>query len=351
MKNKKIISAGHICLDITPIFSTKQQFTDINQILEPGKLITMNPADVHSGGSVANTGLALKLLGGNVSLMGKVGDDAFGGMLQSIIADYGAGGLIVDENSSTSYSVVLAIPGIDRIFLHNSGANDTFTNSDILENELNDASWFHFGYPPLMQSMYINGGRELISIFKRVRDKGIITSLDFAAIDAMSEAGQADWMSILKGVLPFVDYFVPSFEELVFMIDRARFDRLSNLGGDMIEHINLEDDAKPLIDRLLELGANKIMIKCGTKGICYFDGTRIGYQPCFKPDMVVSGTGAGDTSIAAFIMAIVQGRTMRRAVQIAAAEGACAVTTIDALSGIRSIEDLEARIDSGWECL
>ena len=46
----------------------------------PGKLIHMEGADVHTGGSVANTGLALKILGNDVMLMGKAGADAFGGM-------------------------------------------------------------------------------------------------------------------------------------------------------------------------------------------------------------------------------------------------------------------------------
>ena len=62
----------------------------------------MDAASVHTGGSVANTGLALKLLGNDVTLLGKIGSDAFGRMVQGILAGYGAGGLITDENSSTS---------------------------------------------------------------------------------------------------------------------------------------------------------------------------------------------------------------------------------------------------------
>ena len=48
---KKVIAAGHICLDITPVFPGKKvdQLTDI---LSPGKLLNVNEADVHTGGSV-----------------------------------------------------------------------------------------------------------------------------------------------------------------------------------------------------------------------------------------------------------------------------------------------------------
>ena len=71
---KKIIAAGHICLDITPVF-TSEKVENISDILVPGKLIQMGQADVHTGGAVANTGLAMKILGADVTLMGKVGAD------------------------------------------------------------------------------------------------------------------------------------------------------------------------------------------------------------------------------------------------------------------------------------
>lgn len=368
---KKIIAAGHICIDITPVFSTKHRYSQIGDLLEPGKLIHMSPADVHTGGSVANTGLALKLLGADVQLMGKVGSDAFGTMVQGILKKYGAGGLIVDENSSTSYSVVLAVPGIDRIFLHDPGANDTFTNGDIPEEALQDAALFHFGYPPLMKKMYENDGAELVAIFRRMKDQGIATSLDLAAVDPASEAGGAHWEKVLTGVLPHTDFFVPSFEELCFMLNRPRYEELAALGGDMAALLNMETDVKPLARRCLSLGCKAVLIKCGTSGMYYCTGNesamaqvgsrleldaaqwadREGMQPCFKADQVLSGTGAGDTSIAAFLQAVMLGKTPEKCAALAAAEGACAVTAYDALGGLKTIDQLEARIASGWETM
>ena len=122
-----IISAGHLCLDITPIFPTGNDGIRIENLLSPGKLLRMEGVDIHTGGSVANTGLALKILGNNVKLLGKIGNDSFGKIVKSIVSSYGAGGLIEDVKSSTSYSVVLAVPGYDRIFLHDPGANDNFS--------------------------------------------------------------------------------------------------------------------------------------------------------------------------------------------------------------------------------
>ena len=169
--SKKVIVAGHICLDVTPIFP-ENKVNNLSEILNPGKLIHMNRADVHTGGAVANTGLGMKVLGADVSLMGKVGKDAFGDMVLHILKEYHAeDGMLSMDGESTSYSVVIAVPGIDRIFLHHPGANDTFVLEDIPEEKLEDVALFHFGYPPLMQKMYEKDGEELVKLFKKMKEK------------------------------------------------------------------------------------------------------------------------------------------------------------------------------------
>ncbi|MDE7285284.1 MAG: carbohydrate kinase family protein, partial [Lachnospiraceae bacterium] len=87
---KKVIVAGHICLDITPVFPARK-VEAIGEILTPGRLLRMGGVDVHTGGAVANTGLAMKFLGADVALMGKVGKDAFGDMVCDILEKHGAG--------------------------------------------------------------------------------------------------------------------------------------------------------------------------------------------------------------------------------------------------------------------
>lgn len=365
----KVISAGHICLDITPVFQPGLSVRQISQLLIPGKLIQMEGASVHTGGSVANTGLALKLLGNDVTLLGKVGSDDFGVMVQNILERYGAGGLIVDEKSSTSYSVVLAVPGMDRIFLHNPGANDTFTADDIPEKALQDAALFHFGYPTLMRRMYEDDGRNLKELFNRVKCHGIATSLDMTAVDPDSPAGRLDWSLILANVLPFVDFFLPSYEELCFMLDRPLYDKRTAEGGDMTIQQGILEDADMLAKRCLAMGCGAVLVKCGLSGMVYRTGSKgrlsqvgarlvlntddwsdkSGVQPCFKAERVLSGTGAGDVSIAAWLTALMNGETPEVCTRLAAAEGAASVTSYDALGGILSLEELSKRISLGWE--
>ena len=361
---KKIVSAGHICLDITPVFPSGHSYDRIGDLLVPGKLIRTDAASVHTGGSVANTGLALKLLGRDVTLLGKVGKDAFGSIIEAILAGYGAGGLIADEQSSTSYSVVLAVPGMDRIFLHNPGANDTFSASDIPEEALKDAALFHFGYPTLMKRMYDENGSELQRLFRRVKERGIATSLDLAAVDPQSDAGRADWQGILAGTLPNVDFFVPSFEELCYMLDRSCYDTLCAMGGDMTEQEGIPERADDLARKCLELGCGAVLIKCGLAGMVYRTGNRermaqvgakleqnadewterSGIQPCYRAAVVRSATGAGDVSIAAYLTALMNGETPGDCAKLAAAEGAASVSSYDALGGILSLDELKERI-------
>lgn len=369
---KSVIVAGHICIDITPIFPQKTAIESVGRFLEPGKLLHVERADVHTGGCVANTGLAMKKLGANVRLLGKIGKDPMGAMIRDAMRqDEADRDLITDNEAATSYSVVLALPGLDRIFLHHPGANDTFSEKDISDALLQNAALFHFGYPPLMQQMFAENGKELEALMRRAKQAGAATSLDMAAVDPESQAGQADWKSILKNVLPWVDFFVPSFEELCFMLDREKYDRLAQAanGDEMIQLIDWERDVRPLAAHAMALGCRVILIKCGSKGLYYRTAGQAdmkelvdllglslpdwasleGTQGCFVPQKIASGTGAGDTSIAAFLTAVLRGKTAVESVRLAAAEGACCVTTYDALSGLCTLEELEQRVANGWD--
>ena len=51
--SKRIISAGHICIDVTPVFP--HAHLSFAEALSPGKLTHVDAADIHTGGSVANT--------------------------------------------------------------------------------------------------------------------------------------------------------------------------------------------------------------------------------------------------------------------------------------------------------
>lgn len=368
---KRVIVAGHICLDITPAFPETGKKM-ISEIFMPGKLIETKGVSVSAGGAVANTGLAMKYFGADVRLMGKVGSDEFGEMICNILKRHDADEYMIHaKNETSSYSVVVAVPGIDRIFLHCPGTNNSFKASDIPDDVLKDAALLHFGYPSLMREMYANNGKELITLFKKAKSYGCATSLDLAAVDPDSEAGRTDWKIILQKIMPYTDFFVPSIEELCFMIDRERFATWQERaeGGDITEVLDPQDDIRALADKCMEMGCRVLLLKCGAPGMYYrtCNADRLkglakelgldteawsgkeGFERSYKPDAVLSGTGAGDTSIAAFLTAMLEGGKPEECIRLAAATGACCVSAYDALSGLRPLNELKDRISAGWE--
>ncbi len=77
-----------------------------------------------------------------------------------------------------------------------------------------------------MRRFYMNGGEELRGLFQRAQKNGAATSLDMARPDPDGDSGKVNWRRYLENVLPHVDFFLPSIDELVFMLDPSRFNQL-----------------------------------------------------------------------------------------------------------------------------
>lgn len=358
------VVAGHLCFDMYPSFASLDGADNaLGKILVPGKLVNIGPMTVSTGGPVSNTGLALLQLGVNAVLMGKVGTDSFGTLIKESFAERSADEhLIVVEGESTSYTIGIAIPGVDRIFLHHPGSNDTFCADDVNYDIAAQARLFHFGYPPLMKQMY-ESGDQLATILRRVRELGTTTSLDMALPDPDSPAGKVDWKKMLKDILPYVDIFLPSAEETLFMLDRPKFDRLTDEGGDMLDSL-AADDLAALAEKLLAYGCKVAVLKCGHRGIyirtgdfCTDCGSTVPdecwkhrelWEPVFSPDNLVSAAGSGDSAIAGFLAAFLRGLPIEVCLRYATAAGAENLEAMDAVSGVGTWDEITKRIDGGW---
>src|SRR5690606_5074173 len=152
---------------------------DVKQVFRPGGLVAVDKATISNGGPVANTGIAIGKMGLKVALAARVGGDLFGQLTMDMLRDKGnVEGFHVSPEENSSYTVVLAPPGIDRIFLHFPGTNNTFCSADVDAALCRRAKIFHLGYPPLMRALYSNTGAELIKIYETAKAAGAATSLD-----------------------------------------------------------------------------------------------------------------------------------------------------------------------------
>lgn len=365
----EIVVAGHLCLDIFPSFAPDR--ADLANTFTPGKLVDVGPIGFATGGAVSNTGLACVRFGTPTRLIALIGQDLFGQEILNRIKAHGGGvdGIAIRPGLSSSYTVVLAPPGLDRIFFHHPGTNDLFDASCIGFSSLAQAGLFHFGYPPLMKSMFERDGEALIRIFNQARETGVVTSLDMALPDPASPAGKAPWSRILAGVLPSVDLFLPSIEELLYMLDRPRFlERRDCAGARNLVDVITADDVSSVAERALALGAGAVLIKCGHRGLYLrtagggrLDAAcrRLGmdpenwsarelWQPCFAVPRVAGTTGAGDSAIAGFLCACGRGEAAESALRYSAAAGSFNVTQPDSLSGLVSWAEMTAAIRKGW---
>jgi sugar/nucleoside kinase (ribokinase family) len=309
-------------------------------------------------------GLAAHRLGVPVRLVARIGNDAIGRLvLNRVTAESTvlAQDISLVDGEVTSYTVVLNPPGIDRVFFHCPGANDTFTDRDVADSVLAGAAILHFGYPPLMEKIWSDGGVTLERLLARAQRLGATTSLDMSLPDPASPSGKIDWKAFLTRVLTHVDLFVPSIEELLFMADRPRFERLAAQGGGeaIIRNVRFED-----LDRLagvaLRQGASAVLIKMGDRGAYLRTGSsaprgmtgwagRELYAPVYSVPTVAGTAGAGDATIAGFLASVFRGLSPEEAITMAVAVGGCCVEAPDALSGIRSWEETLGRVRAGWQ--
>jgi sugar/nucleoside kinase (ribokinase family) len=346
----KIIVAGHTCVDLIPEWNGK--FEDIT----PGHLIVTGRMKFSTGGSVPNTGVALKRLGLDPILIGKIGNDLIGRITLEVVSSNGKNltdHMIKSSEAGSSYTLVLSPPNVDRAFLHYPGVNDTFCAKDIPFDILNGRI-FHFGYPPVMRKIYKNNGNELVNIFQRAHEHKMITSLDMTMPDPKSEAGKIDWRNFLSNVLPHTDIFLPSLDEILYM---------TRMKGDMSHEFLLE-----LTKELLEWGAKIVVIKLGKNGV-YLRSSKITsddllsniievrkwsetelFSPAYKAN-VVGTTGSGDASIAGFLAKFVEGSDSKSTLDFMCAVGAFSVEALDSTSGIKSMKEIEKRMADGWERL
>jgi fructose-1-phosphate kinase PfkB-like protein len=136
--------------------------------------------------------------------------------------------------------------------------------------------------------------------------------------------------------------------------------------GDL-EGILIDDaenaDVRKVADELNELGAKCLLIKLGAKGMYYRNPgaaffrtiekklkvvspymenweNREGFAEAVKPKKNISGLGAGDVAIAAYLAAIMHTQNFDETIALALAEGALCLGDVSATGGLKPFGEL-----------
>ena len=193
------------------------------------------------------------------------------------------------------------------------------------------------------------------------------TSLDMALPDPNSPSGKAPWFAILENILPYVDIFMPSIEEVFFMIDPEKYFKVKAKAGgrDVVDFIDPADYAR-LADRCLQLGCKIVVIKAAHRGVYVRTGDfakkdfgaaspndrnnwskRELWCPAFLIEKIASATGSGDSAIAGFLTAYIKGYPVEKALKYSNCVGYQNLHELDAVSGIKNWDDTSVILETG----
>ncbi|EJM48068.1 ribokinase [Pseudomonas sp. GM48] len=264
-----------------------------------------------SGGKGANQAVAAARLGAQVSMIGCVGNDAYGEALrgallveqidcQAVSTIDGSSGvalIVVDDNSQNTIVIVpgangaLTVEAIDRF-------DSVIQAADVLicQLEVPDASVGH--------------------ALKRGRELGKTVILNPAPA---SRPLPSDWYAS-------IDYLIPNESEA---------SALSGLSVDSLE------TAQAAATRLVAMGAGKVIITLGAQGLLFASGQRFEHFPATAVK-AVDTTAAGDTFVGGFAAALAAGQDEAQAIRFGQVAAALSVTRAGAQPSIPALSDVQA---------
>lgn len=285
---------------------------DLKNLPKRGALKLIDSITLTTGGNVSNVGIDLAKLGFKVGAITRVGNDSIGRFVIQHYRTFGIDteGVIVDAKAQTSATMVSVDSDGERTFLHTRGCMKHFRASDVLAHLplLQKAHILAFGYLGLLPETE----REFKYLFGTLKQKtSLKIFLDSAASPRVTPAA-------LKGYLPFVDYFVPSYEEAA--------------------GITGYETPEAIVDYLLRSGAPHVVgVKLGGQGCYISDGRRSAYVKAWRVKNVVDATGAGDAFVAGFIAGTLRGLDPFEAARVANAVAASCVSAVGASTAINAL--------------
>jgi sugar/nucleoside kinase (ribokinase family) len=283
----------------------------VNKFPDKGKLELVKEMGLHVGGCAANTGTDLAKLGISTGIIGKVGKDGFGDFLIEEVSKAGIDtkGVKRDSYTNTSATMVIVLPDGERSFIHYLGANATMSEKNVDYKFVKKAGIFYVAGFFLLPALE---GKPIARILQRVKQMGITIAFD----TAWDSRGR--WYKAIKYAFPYMDYFLPSFEEAKMISGESHPDKIGQF--------------------FLDKGVKVVALKMGSDG-SYLKTKNMAIKiPPFKVKPV-DANGAGDAFVAGFLAGLVKKWTLEKCVKFANAVGALATTKVGATAGVKTMKE------------
>jgi ribokinase len=278
-----------------------------------GETITGQAFRVFPGGKGANQAYAAARLGGHVSMVGQVGNDAHAAWLKQNLASAGVDVSHVRQDQSVS-------SGIATITIDDHGQNQI-----IVVPGANGT----FGPQELEQSRPLIAAARLVLLQLEVPLETVQAAASCARESgALVILDPAPARDIPDSLLACADYITPNETELAIM---------TNTPPELLTR----DRAENLARQLAERGGGKVIVKMGAQGALLISNGDAHFWPAV-PVKAVDSTAAGDAFNAAFAWGLGDGLTEQEAGAFASAAAACSVTRPGAQPSMPARSDVES---------
>ena len=298
--------------DVFVVGSINQDFVlNVERRPEPGETVTNAQLSKGNGGKGANQAAAAALLGAEVTLLGRVGDDGFGEPLVEALAEKGVDTSLIGAapGSSTGTAVITVTPDGENAITVAPGANRRLTPGDV-----EDAA------------EAIGGARVLVAQMEVPTE--VVTRAVGVAVRHGTRAlvNLAPSFEVPGELLEQLDPLVVNEHEAAFLL------------GEKVEGV---DGALSAASELLALGPKSVVVTVGKSGAVFSDGESTEHLPAPEVD-VVDTTGAGDAFVGALAVSLAGDDSLRDAVAYAVRAGAAAVTQEGAQGALPTNDVIEA---------
>ena len=261
------------------------------------------------GGKGGNQAVAASRLGGDVRMIGKVGDDGFGQrLLNQLKADKVNTDYIQVEEGPSGVAVITVDKNAENSIVVSPGANFKLTESDI--------------------DKCIDAIKESNVVVIQLETP--IDTIKYA-LEKSKELGKftilnpAPAVKLGDDIIKNVDLLTPNETELEI------------LSGVSIES---EEDIQKAANIMIQKGVKQLIVTLGSKGSLYLDKDKTEFKKSYKVE-AIDTTAAGDSYTGALSVAFSQGKSIDEAMDFASKVGALCVTKVGAQTSIPNLYDVE----------
>lgn len=292
----KILVVGSINMDLV---------VRVPQTPKPGETVLGGDFETFQGGKGANQAVAAARMGGEVTMVGRVGNDDFGNtLIQGLVEDkIKTTHVIKDSKASTGVAMIAVASDGENMIVVASGANANVSIEDV-----NNAR-------PLMRET------DILLVQLECPLETVSEAIELAkAYDVPVVLNPAPSQALPQSLLKNVDYLTPNQHELLHLVGK--------------------DTTDAAIAELRKSGVKNLIVTLGANGARVISDNIDQHLPADEVT-AVDTTAAGDAFNGALAVALAEGKPLLEAVRYGMAAGALASTKRGAQPSLPSRDSVE----------